>query len=176
MRRTIIVIGGRNVNSFIKNPKWIICGAFLAAILAFFAWIYGWGGGEIHAMNFSAEDVERLTLSQSGYTYAVEVTGKEDIQAVIDMVNSFRHTGNELKHGLRFGYGGTCLYEFDVYLKNGEEFPFFFGSNSGDQPVSDMEVSYWVYQETKISRAPSKLCRGSMELFFEMYEKYRPVV
>ena len=65
-------------------------------------------------MNFTAEDVERLTLSQSGYTYAVEVTEKEDIQAVIDMVNSFRHTGNELKHGLRFGYGGTCLYEFDV--------------------------------------------------------------
>ena len=98
-------------------------------------------------MNFSAEDVERLTLSQSGYTYAVEVTEKEDIQAVIDMVNSFQHTGNELKHG------------------------FLFGSNSGEQPVSDMEVSCWVYQ---ISRVPSKLCRGSMELFFEMYKKYKP--
>ena len=93
-------------------------------------------------MNFTAEDVERLTLSQSGYTYAVEVTEKEDIQAVIDMVNSFRHTGNELKHGLRFGYGGTCLYEFDKKNKNGEEFPFSFGSNNGEQPVSDTEVSY----------------------------------
>lgn len=101
-------------------------------------------------MNFSAEDVERLTLSQSGYTYTAEVTEKEDIQAVIDMVNSFQHTGNELKHG------------------------FLFGSNSGEQPVSDMEVSCWVYQGTTISRAPSKLCRGSMELFFEMYQKYKP--
>ena len=64
-------------------------------------------------MNFTAEDVERLTLSQSGYTYTVEVTEKEDLQAVIDMVNSFQHTGNELKHG------------------------FLFGSNSGEQPVSD---------------------------------------
>jgi len=134
------------MNRLIKNPKWLIRSALLAVILVFFAWIFGWGGGDIHVMNFSAEDVERLTLSQSGYTYAVEVTEKEDIQAVIDMVNSFQHTGNELKHG------------------------FLFGSNSGDQPVSDMEVSYWVYQETKTSRAPSKLCRGSMELFFEMYE------
>ena len=163
------------MNRFIKNPKWLIRGALLAVVLAFFAWIYGWGGGDIQVMNFTAEDVERLTLSQSGYTYAVDVTEKEDIQAVIDMVNRFHHTGNELKHGFLFGTVGTCLYGFHVYLKNGEEFPFFFGSNNGEQPVSDMEVSYWVYQGPEISRAPSKLCRGSMELFFEMYEKYRPV-
>ena len=100
---------------------------------------------------------------------------KEIGEAVIDMVNRFHHTGNELKHGFLFGTGGTCLYGFHVYLKNGEEFPFFFGSNNGEQPVSDMEVSYWVYQGPEISRAPSKLCRGSMGLFFEMYEKYRPV-
>lgn len=96
------------MNRFIKNPKWLIRGALLAVILAFFAWIYGWGGGDIQVMNFTAEDVERLTLSQSGYTYAVDVTEKEDIQAVIDMVNRFRHTGNALKHG--FVTGGTCLY------------------------------------------------------------------
>lgn len=50
------------MNRFIKNPKWLIRGALLAVILAFFAWIYGWGGGDIQVMNFTAEDVERLTV------------------------------------------------------------------------------------------------------------------
>ncbi len=45
------------MNRFIKNPKWLIRGALLAVVLAFFAWIYGWGGGDIQVMNFTAEDV-----------------------------------------------------------------------------------------------------------------------
>lgn len=149
--------------------------ALLAAVLAFFAWIYGWGGGPVNLLDFPAEDVARIRLSDS--LRAAEVTEPEDIQALMDTVNSFRRSGNQLKHHpfLLFGFaiGGTELYTFRVFLKNGEEFAFCFGSSQGGQDPADTEVSYWVL-DRPASRFGST-CRGSMELIYELLKRGNPV-
>lgn len=148
----------------------------LAVILALCAWIFGWGRGDINVMEFSANEVNRIELYctdvRVGLHYAV-VTEKDDIQALIDSVNSFQHTGSAVKDLFRYGIGigGTLMYDFDVYLTNGETFPLRFGSNNGEEERSNMEVHYWVYQQGESKLIPDT-CRGSMELFYELYEKY----
>lgn len=127
-------------------------------------------------MDFSANEVERIVISCTDTQVGVHssiITEKDDIQALINSVNTFRHTGNEIKLILKMGGiggGGSVLYEFDVYLLNGKNFQMCFASNNGEQEWADMEVSYWIYEPGKSSLANT--CRGSMEVFYELYEKY----
>lgn len=125
-------------------------------------------------MNFCSDDVEQITLYGQfhGRCYTAIILEKEEIQSVIDAVNSFRHTGNELKLIPKYGLflGGTALYEFRVFLLDGEEFEVTFGLNNASQPPADTEVSYWFPGRGKIIPF-SSTCRGSMELFYELLEK-----
>lgn len=151
--------------------KWVFPVGGLALLLAFFGWIYGWGGGPINLLDFPVEEVARIRVSQS--LRVAEVTEPEDVQALMDAVNAFRHSGNSIKDhpALLFGFalGGTQLYEFHVFFKNGEEFAFCFGLNKGGQTASDTEVSYWVPGEP--SSRFDRTCRGSMELIEELLDR-----
>ncbi len=158
------------------SKKWTISVAIvLIFILALCAWIFGWGRGDINVMEFPASEVERIELSCTDTRrvdlYRAVVTEKNDIQALIDSVNSFQYTGSVVKelfkHGI--GIGGTVLYEYNVCLSNGDTFLLCFGNNNGEQELSDMEVIYWADQSNK-----ANTCRGSMELFYELYKKYKP--
>ena len=159
-----------------KKHGWLLInGMILFAILVLSAWIFGWGRGNINVIGFSTDEVERIELSctdtRVGLHNAV-VTEKNDIQALINSVNSFQHTGSAIKelfrHGI--GIGGTILYEYNVYLSNGDVFHLCFGSNNGEQKLSNMEVNYWISDQAKLL---PDTCKGSMELFYELYDKYR---
>ena len=146
----------------------------LVFVLALCAWLFGWGRGDINVLEFSASEVERIELSCTDTKrvdlYRAVITEKDDIQALINSVNSFQYTGSAVKELFRYGFGGiggTVLYEYTVYLSNGDTFLLSFGNNNGEQELSDMEVVYSVGQSDKAST-----CRGSMELFYELYEKY----
>ena len=157
------------------KKRWIICGAVLAALLAVCAWMYGWGRGDIDLMDFDADAVDRIELYSTAWEFeggtVVSVTEKEDIQALIDLVNSFQHTGTELKFLLQsgVGVGGSVLYEFRVYLLSGEDVVLCFTENGRD--LSDMEMTY---SRSPRERMPlvSPVCRGSLELFYDLREKY----
>lgn len=170
------------MNQYIKRHKrlliWI---AVPAAILLLCAWVFGWGRGDINVLKFSADDVTRLELNCTGTKrvelYKAVVTEPEDIQACIDWVNAFQHTGSAIKelfrHGIGIGLGGTCLYTFQFYLSDEDPFILEFGNNDGEQEISDMEVGFWIYSNPPKKEIGST-CRGSMEFFYELYEKYRP--
>lgn len=148
----------------------------LAAVLALCAWIFGWGRGDINVMDFSANEVDRIELSCTDIhvdMHRAVVTEKDDIQAFINSVNSFQHTGSNIKYLFRYGIGagGAVLYECDVYFSSGDIFNLRFANGNGEQDLSDMEVSYWIPQENQ-KRLFSDTCRGSMELFYELYERY----
>lgn len=158
----------------ISNRRIWLAGG-LAAVLALFAWIFGWGGGPINLLDVPAEDVEHIRLSDG--LRAADVTEPEELQALIGTVNSFRKSGNNLKHHpfLLFGFatGGTRLYTFRVFLKSGEEFIVCFGLNHGGQDPADTEVSYWI--EGRPSSRFGSTCRGSMELIDDLLKRAPPV-
>lgn len=165
-----------------KRPlkKWMLAVVIvLAAILALCAWMFGWGRGDIMVMGFSANEVDHIDLfctdTRVGLHKAV-VTEKNDIQALIDSVNSFQHTGSSVKNLFRYGIGagGTVTYDYYVHLSNGDTFRLTFGSNDGEQERSNMEVTYWywVNQQNKEKLFPDT-CKGSMELFYVLYDEYR---
>ena len=90
----------------------IVVVALLLLIFGSLFWIYGWGCGEIHLMDFDAEEVSYIELYSIDSVFncnAVAVTEKEDIQSLIDLVNSFRHCGNELKYLLSGEFGTGAL-------------------------------------------------------------------
>lgn len=153
------------------SRKWFLPAGGLVLLLALFAWIYGWGGGPVNLLDFPAEDVARVRLSDP--LHAVELTETEDIRALLDAVNAFRRSGNQLKDhpGLLFGLalGGTKLYTFEVFLKNGEAFTACFGLNKAGQPAEDTEVGYWV--PGRPSGPFGNTCRGSMELIYEWMDQ-----
>jgi len=157
-----------------KKRGWlVVCGVVLAAGLVLCAWIFGWGRGDINVMEFSADAVDHIelycTVPRLGLHKAA-VTEKDDIQALIHSINSFSHTGNAIKEILKGSImsGGSTLYTFYVYFLNGEDLQLTFASNSGEQEISNMEVMYWIGQENNSKRIPNT-CRGSMELFYELY-------
>lgn len=166
----------------LKKYKRLLIGAMVSvAILLLGVWVFGWGGGDINVLKFSADDVTRLELNCTDTKrvelYKAVVTEPEDIQACIDWVNAFQHTGSAIKelfrHGIGIGLGGTCLYTFQFYLLDEDPFILEFGNNDGEQEISDVEVSYWRYTYPPKKEIPST-CRGSLEPFYELYEKYRP--
>lgn len=153
--------------------KKVIPCVILIVVLSLFAWMFGWGGDDINVMAFSSADVTCIRLNDGLHVVVLEE--KEDIQAVIDTVNSFQHTGNYIKHVFPFvglAIGGTALYEFHVYLTDGEDFIFCFGLNDAEQDPADTEVCYWVQKPKENHWFPfSDTCRGSMELFYKLLEQ-----
>lgn len=153
--------------------KRLIAAAILTAVLLFFAWALGWGGGPIRVMDFGPEEVDRIELSCS-HPWIAEgrslVTQAEDIQTIIETVNGFRRAGNDIGEFLRQGFsaGGSVLYDVDVYLKNGDEFPFVLCPMSGSD---DTRFGYWVYQPGR-SGGLGQVCRGSLDWFYSLHEKY----
>lgn len=155
---------------FLEKKLWLTAAA--AGALLFCAWIFGWGGGPINVMDFSADDVDRVELSCSHSRIAngrAVVTGKEDIQTIIGAVNAFRHTGNNLKYFLRYGFSavGSVLYEIDVCFTDGERFSL----RLCPEAHSDTELYYWVWRPEQTNRI-SRICSGSLEWFYELHGKY----
>lgn len=158
----------------IPKKVWVICAA-VAAALSLGRWIWGWGGGAIDVLDFDAGSVSRIDLYSTDQVFdcsAVSVTEREDIQALIDLVNSFRYAGNELKRVLKgdIGMGGSVVYEFNVFFTDGETFGLaFFSSDTRD--LAGMELAYRLSDQDGQPLA-GHLCRGSLELFYAMREKY----
>ena len=158
-------------------------------IIALGRWIYGWGGGDIDILDFSAEGVERVELYTDNVmiaaNYATEfddgfgvsvVTEPEDIQLIIDQIDSLQYAGNDIRdyieHGI--GIGGTVHYDTDFYFRDGTELGVTLSSNSGSQPVSDRILGYSLVPAAK-KEFLGKNARGSLEWFYDLYEKYRPI-
>jgi len=152
------------MKSFVKKHLWPFAGAALAAVLALCAWTFGWFGGTIDVMDFTAEEVECIELHHYWLSEErVTVTEKADMQALIDAVNGFRNTGTMLKHPKKLIPGGGELwYGITVYLKNGEIDWLMLSQLNGRTNISNMEMQYGRFGT----------CRGSMELFYELHEKY----
>ena len=143
-----------------------------AAILALGIWVFGWGGGPIHVLRVSPEEVDHIRISTTIVdSHAITVTEPEDIQFVIDTINSFSYAGNDLKCILRgeLFMSGTLLYELSFSLRNGDAFTLCLASNNSTDP-SDMELSYWIHDEDRFPI--SSMCRGSMEWYDTLYEAY----
>ena len=173
-----------------KRRRWLILGVLLlASVLAAGRWIYGWGGGDIDILDFSAEGVERVELYTDNVmiaaNYATEfddgfgvsvVTEPEDIQLIIDQIDSLQYAGNDIRdyieHGI--GIGGTVLYDADFYFRDGTKLRVILSSNSGSQPVSDRILGYSLVPAAK-KEFLGKNARGSLEWFYDLYEKYRPI-
>lgn len=151
--------------------------ALLAAALCFCAWLFGWGRGSIDVIDFSADQVEyvRLGCAQLYFEDAAEIRDPEEIQSLIDSANALKHTGSKFKWVFRYGLGvgGSMLHEHAFFLKNGDIFIVTFSSNSGGQPVSDMNLGYWVTRPDG-KRISGNTCRGSLEVFYELHQKYLP--
>ena len=63
-----------------------------AAILVLGIWVFGWGGGPIHVLRVSPEEVDHIRISATIVdSHAITVTEPEDIQFVIDTINSFSY-------------------------------------------------------------------------------------
>lgn len=168
--------GNTAMKHLTKRQRWLaLGGGVLIAVLVLCAWLFGWGRGNINMIPYSAGQIDRIELTSTDVSlglYRSVVTDKEDIQALINSANSFRHTGSELKDVFRYGpfTGGATLYEFDIFPSDGEPLLLIFSSNNGGQPWSDIELSYWIYGEK--TSLFGNTCRGSLETFCEMYEAY----
>ena len=157
-----------------KKKLLLLAGLVLIALLALCAWLFGWGGGEIRVLEFSPEDVERIELWHTSVDLPMErvvVTDREEIQTILDGVNSFHFTGSSVKDMFRYGLfsGGSVLYGFDVFLTGSNEKEVTFASNNGDQSMGDIEVSYWISAPTKEGGIPST-ARDSLEFFAQFYK------
>ena len=159
----------------LSKRKKILC--LLAAALCFCAWLFGWGKGTIDVIDFSAEDVDYVRLSCAQlYSYdAAVVSDPEEIQMLIDSANALRHTGSHFKRVFQYGLGagGSKLHEYDFFLKNGDTFGVTFSSMNSQNPVTDMDLGYWVTLPNG-ERISGSTCRGSLEVFYELHRKYLP--
>ena len=155
-----------------KRPA-IFAGVVLALIIC--RRVFGLGGGTIDVIEFEAAEVRRIEMGRAIFgEQRITITETEDMETVIDTINSFQYTGNDLKYLFRIPLftGGAVLYEIAVYPKEGEPVVVSFCCNndySADPP--DVEMSYWSDQEERILLI-SNTCRGSMEWYDVLYEKY----
>ena len=156
--------------------KWVLCGIIAVCVLAFCAWVFGWFSDTIDVIDFDADEVSSVELSSTIFAFddvnAVTVTDKGEIREMIDGINSFQNTGNTLKDLWKgIGLGGTALYIFTFQLENGEPFEVTFGSNDGGESPTDMKLGYWT-SRMKTHKIIGNTCRGSMEFFFDLHDKY----
>lgn len=149
----------------------------LASVLCFCAWLFGWGRGTIDVIDFSADQVDyvRLSCAQLYSEAAAEIRDPEEIQALIDSANALQHTGSSFKRVFQYGLGvgGSKLHEHAFFLKSGDTFILTFSSNNGERPISDMDLSYWATLPNG-ERISGSTCRGSLEVFYELHQKYLP--
>lgn len=139
--------------------------------------LFSWGRGTIQAIDFSADQVDhvRLYCAQMSFDEVAEVANPEEIQALIDSANALRNSDFDLKGIFQFGLGmgGSKLHEYDFCMKNGDHFVIIFSSNNGKRPISDMELDYWAILPSG-ERISGSRCHGSMEVFYELHQKYLP--
>ena len=161
-----------SLRSLLKR-KWISVGLILIIALGSCAWMFGWGGGNINVIPFNADDVEHIELFgvRCGAMRSAYLTEAEDIQALIDSVNSFRYSGSGLKDIFKYGIGsgGTLLYLIRIYPHHGERFTVCFGLSDSDEDASSTEVSYKVYNS--LIEGFSKNCKGSMQVIYDFLER-----
>ena len=96
-----------------------------------------------------------------------------EIQALIDEANAMQNKGTRLKlllHGI--GMGGSILYDCDFYLTDGTEFLLTFASGKSGDPVSEKDLTCWYRFSTTEEDTVGPMCRGSMEVYFQLFEKY----
>ena len=151
-----------------------------AAILALGIWVFGWGGGPIHVLRVSPEEVDQIELYYTRVNpYPISVTEPQDIQTVLDEVNALRYTGNQLRalpllpvFLFTGGMGGTTVYEITVHLTDGSALLLSLYSSNVDP--QDMEMDYELQPlEQQGGGFPFlNTCRGSMEWFYDFYHKY----
>lgn len=157
-----------------RKGKRILAAAVPVLVLFFCAWMFGWGRGSIDVIPLEAEEIEHLKLGgiSGGKLWSVVVTEEDQIRAAVDAINAFRDTGSSVKDLFRYGIGagGTSLYEFEVYPREGMRFTVCFGSSHGGQDPADTEVSYWVLGRGGIDWG-SRNCRGSMETIYALLEQ-----
>ena len=146
-----------------KNRRPLVC-AVLVLLLAFGCWTFGWFGGTIDVMDFSADEVETLELFNYWLSeHPVVITEQGDIQALIDEINGFQNTGTMLKYpGKLIPGGGENWYGITVYLAEGEVYRLNLSQLDSRVDLSDMEMRYGTF----------RTCRGSMELFYALHAKY----
>ncbi len=134
-------------------------------------WLFGWG--TIDVIDFSAEEVEYVQISCSHYAERGTIYDPGEIQALIDEANAMLNKGSNIKLLLRgIGMGGSMLYDLDFYLTDGKEFLLTFCSDKGDESVSDKELSYWYRFSPTGEQIDGTMCRGSLEVYSELFEKY----
>lgn len=148
-----------------------ICVLLVVVIPFLWYWLFGWG--TIKVIDFSATDVEYVKISCSHHSECGTIFDPVEIQALIDEANAMENRGSDLKTLVNGVFmGGAVLYESTFYLNNGTEFLLTFCSSSDDASVSDMELNYWYYRFPPGERTDGTMCRGSLEVYFELFEKY----
>ena len=154
------------MKKLVKTHKRHLTGAVLAVVLALSWWVFGWFGGTIDVMDFSADQVESIELFHYWLSdERVIVTEKEAIQAVIDAVNGFRHTGVMLKYpGKLIAGGGELWYEVTVHFADGGSRRFVFTQLEKDPIGPEAEWRYGGFGT----------CRGSMDVVNGVLAAYAP--
>ena len=145
----------------------------LLVIAAPFLWYWLFGWGTVHIIDFSAQEVEYVQISCSHCPGRGTIYDSGEIQALIDEANAMQNKGTNLKKILRgIGMGGGVLYDCDFYLVDGREFLLTYFSSKFDEPVSNRELSYWYRDSPTGKHIVGPMCRGSLEVYFRLFEKY----
>lgn len=145
----------------------------LLVIAAPFLWYWLFGWGTVHIIDFSAQEVEYVQISCSHYPERGAIYDPGEIQALIDEANAMQNKGTSLKlllHGI--GMGGSILYDYDFYLTDGTEFSLTFASGASGDPVSAKDLTCWYRFSTTEEDTVGPMCRGSLEVYFRLFEKY----
>ena len=134
-----------------------------------------WKGDKINAMAFDANDVASMHLyvARPGYE-DFYVTDKEDLQMIIDGLNEFQYSGRSWRNFIKNGFhrSGGMLHEFYAELENGEEFGLVFLAFYDPldfEAGREIDGKFWA---SKPVRSESRVCRGSMDWFYTLYDKY----
>ena len=172
-----------------KRRRWLILGVLLlASVLMVGRWCYGWGGGNIDVFDFDAEDVDHIVLCNGDYDFTAKyknefsslepsvITGRKDIETIINEINCFQYAGNDLPSLLqgKIGMGGGILHEVQFHFRNGEERTFCLFTSDAEPRGDDVVMSYRFYRKGR-SELIGKNARGPTEWIYDLYEKYRPI-
>lgn len=150
----------------------IIVGGILV-LIGIIWWSYGWFGGTIDVINYEAAEISRIEMSRSVVDdRRIIITEPEDIEKVINNVNSFQYTGNSLKNLFQFQLfmSGSVLYEIALYPKEEDPFILCFANSSNDESPN-IDMSYWFYHENK-TPIITNTCSGALDWYNDLYEKY----
>ena len=156
-----------------KKKKLLVAVCVLLVLTVPFLWYWLFGWGTIQVIDFSAADVDYVEISCSHFQERGTISDPSEIQALIDEANAMENRGSTLKnlvHGIFTG--GAVLYNIAFSLKDGTEFLLTFSSTNSDEPVSDMNLTYWYHRTPPGGQTSGTMCSGSLEVFFELFEAY----